>query len=40
MSLLSNLESLLTPEATGESLMEVWCPRRTSYYYSDYRGHR
>ena len=26
MSLLSSLESLLTPEATGESLMEVWCP--------------
>ena len=26
MSLLSSLESLLTPEATGESLMEVWYP--------------
>ena len=26
MSLLSSLDSLLTPEATGESLIEVWYP--------------
>ena len=26
MSLLSSLESLLTPEVTGESLIEVWYP--------------
>ena len=40
MSVLSSLESLLTPEATGESLMEVWCPQRTRYYYSEYRGQK
>ena len=31
MSLRSSLESVLTPEATGELLMELWYPPMNKY---------